>query len=455
MASLFSLPAELKLSIIEHFESSSTSNTPIPSQELLSLSRVCRTFRTLTMPLVVKTITLLNEKKNGSSVLTLLDGTYAEHVRDVHYIGISAVPEWLDLHGDQSAPVVPDPSSNDLPESVEHVLSNLDKLPNLERAVVEFRSAKGAVEREVMHSPACGIFPELETDDEVLESERTVAYRSLMERSYRALARNSPCTIKHLELKNIVFEKCSAWKLPDFRAILGGLTSFTISLRGGDKGLDWRINKVDAYLDFVSELDQYFFQHLSNTKHLSFAATEGGPPGIAGGVSNTSLPLLGQHMPQLQTLSLEYVFISGDLVNFITAHGDTLEMVHLTHCFSGINTYRMETNAMSWADFFNGIASQGMKSLRVFDIATTDLERLHPRLKIRPEEYDHRNAVYALQLRKRYPDRRQLDYKSLDEKWGKLHALDEYALFWYQNGHDHEGLERLRDIIKKNARDNN
>jgi hypothetical protein len=454
MASLTSIPAELKLSIMEHFDSSSTSDILAPSQEILSLSRVCRTLRTLTMPLVVKTITLLNKEKSGSSVFTILNSAYAEHVQDLHYFGMSVVPKSLNHYGNEPTQAMMVPSPEDLPESVEEVLSSLAKLPNLERVVVEFRCATGVDEGNMIYNPASSVFQELGTDEEVFKSEKTVSYRSLMERSYRALSHNSPFTIKHLELRKLVAQKCSAWKLSEFQAVLGGLTSFTISLRGGNNDVERRINKVEAYLDFVSNLDAYFFQHLSNSKHLSFAAVEDGPPGISGGVSNTSLPLLVQHIPQLQTLSLEYVFISGDLVKFVTAHGDTLESVHLNHCYSGINPYRMETNAMSWADFFNGVASHGMQALRILDIATSDLERLHPRLKVRPEEYDHRNAIYALQLRKRYPERRQLDYKSLDQKWGKLHSLDEYALFWYQDGHDHEGLERLRDIMKKNVRGN-
>ncbi|KAF2112233.1 hypothetical protein BDV96DRAFT_460731, partial [Lophiotrema nucula] len=152
-----------------------------------------------------------------------------------------------------------------------------------------------------------------------------VAFWSLIEQSYRALSRNSASSIKHLELKNVVAKKCSAWQLADFHTVLQGLSSFTISLRGGDNGAGWQINMVVGYLDFVSELNVYFFRHLSNVKHFSFAATGDGPPGIAGGLNNAALPLLEPHMPQLQSLSLDYIFISEDLSAFITAHSNTLE----------------------------------------------------------------------------------------------------------------------------------
>jgi hypothetical protein len=441
MASLPFLPTELQLNIIERLDLTSTSFIPAPSQDLLSLSRTCKVLRTLVLPYIFKTLTLLNEEKSGSSVLTVLNSTYAKHVRHVHYIGIMAMPAGLELPGDDAADA---PSPVDLPESVEQVLSHFDKLPNLKRVVVEFRCAKNGDDDDEAYQNNLYEYEESETDEQVLESERTAAYRSLMEQSYRALARNSASTIKHVELKNVIPKKCSAWKLPEFQALLHGLTAFTISLRGGDNGAGWQINTLEGYLDFVSSLDACFFEHLSNTKNFSFVATDDGPPGIEDGLNNTAVRLLGQHMPRLQSLSMEYVFISEDLAAFITAHRDTLETVRLTECYSGWSN----EDSIAWGEFFLQIASGDMKSLRLFDIAMSDLERSQPEDK---EDYYYRRAVQAQELRQQFPGRRMLDYKHVDDKYGMIFTSQDEAFDRFETGLDHTGWEQLCKVIKKNV----
>jgi hypothetical protein len=388
---------------------------------------------------MLKSITLLNEEKSGSSVLTLLRSAYAQHVRNMHYIGIMAMPEHPDV---RENPII-EPSPDHFPESVKQVLSSLTKLPNLEQVTVEFACAKTADEDEDQYQLSYDIFEELETYEEVLESEKTLAFRSLMERSYRALSCNPPSSIKHLELKNVVAKKCSAWHLAEFQAMLQGLSSFTISLRGGDNGAGWQINMVQGYLAFVSELHVYFFRHLSNVKHFSFAATGDGPPGIEGGINNAALPLKAQHMPQLQSLLLEYVFISKDLSTFITGHSNTLESIRLNHCYSGWD----EEDAICWGDFFLSITSKNIRSLRDFNVATSDLEQLHPTNK---NDYDYDLEVRAKTLREQFPERRMLDYKRLDDKYGMVFDNEDMAFERFETGSDHTGWEQLCKTIKEN-----
>lgn len=62
MASLLLLSAELKLEIIELIGRTSAAFVPTPSRELLRLSRVCKVFRTLTLPLILNNITLLSKE---------------------------------------------------------------------------------------------------------------------------------------------------------------------------------------------------------------------------------------------------------------------------------------------------------------------------------------------------------------------------------------------------------
>jgi hypothetical protein len=440
MASLLSLSTELKLMIIENLDLTSTSFISGPSQDLLSISRVCKVLRLLSLSHLFKDITLLNNQKSGSSVLAILQGTYAEHVRNLHYIGIMAVPESSDVSDEP----VKEPSPDDLPESVEQVLSGLTKLPNLEQVTVQFACADTADDDEEIYRNSYEIFEELETDEEVQESENTIAFRSLMERSYRALSRNPASGIKHLELKDVMPKKCSAWNLADFQALLGGLSSFTISLRGGDNGAGWQINKVQGYLDFVAELHLYFFKHLSNVKHFSFAATDDGPPGIEDGMSNTAFPLLEQHMPKLESLLLERVFISQTLADFITAHGEKLASVQLNHCYSAWD----EEGAICWGDFLSSIFEKNMKSLKTFTISPSYFEELQDTDE---KSYDHKLAVQVQQLREQYPGRRMFDYKTLDDKYGMVFDNEEQAIEKFEDGRDQSSWEQLCKLVKDNG----
>lgn len=385
-----------------------------------------------------RNITLLNTEKSGSSVRDILNNAYAVHVRNLHYMGIKAM-------SGEGEPLK-QPSPVDFPNSVEEVLSTLSKLPNLEKVTVQFASAETADEDEDIYVDSFYNFDEPEDDEQVLEAERTEAFRSLMERSYRALSCNPKATIKHLELKNVIAKKCSAWQLEGFRILLQGLTSFNISLRGGDNGAGWKVNKLEGYLEFVSELDAYFFRYLSHVKHFKFAATHDGPPGIEGGMNNTALPLLRQYMPQLQSLSLEYVFISGDLTAFITSHSDTLESIWLNQCYS--DTEWPETNTITWGAFFSSIAAKDMKALSVFDVAPSDLERLCPTGE---KHYRHQEAVRAQELREKFPARRMFDYKHLDDKYGMVFDSEEKAFERFENGSDHSGWRQLCRIVERNS----
>jgi hypothetical protein len=444
MATLLSLSTELKLMIIENLDLTSTSFIPGPSQDLLSISRVCKVLRTLSLPHLLKNVVLLNNQKSGSSILSLLQGAYVEHVRHLHYIGIMPAPESSDISDEPAK----EPSSDDLPESVEQVLSGLTKLPNLERVTVQFACADTADEDEEIHRNSYEIGEELETDDEVLEAEDTTAFRSLMERSYKALSRNPASSIKHLKLQNVVPKKCSAWNLAEFQALLGGLSSFTISLRGGDNGAGWQINKVQGYLDFVAELHLYFFRYLSNVKHFSFAATDDGPPGIEGAISNTAFPLLEEHMPELESLSLKHVFISQNLADFITAHSEKLASVQLNHCYSGWD----EEGAICWGEFLSSISEKNMKSLKTFTISHSYFEELQDTDE---KSYHHKLAVKVQQLREKYPGRRMFDYKTLDDKYGMVFDNEEQAIEKFEDGSDQSSWEQLCRLIKDHGGNHN
>lgn len=434
--------------VIEQLGTTPTSFIPAPAPELLNLSRVCKVLRALTLPYVLQDITLLNDEKSGSSVLAVLNSSDAGLVQNLHYIGVMAmapdssdgIPEEFQLK----------PSPEHLPNSVEQVLSSLAMLPNLAKVIVEFRCGKTAEEDEEIYGGSYNIYEESETNDEILTSENTDAFRSLMERSYKALTQNATLSIKHLELRNMVAKRCSAWWSVDFLSVLQSLCSFTISLRGGNNGAGWCINKVEAYLDFITMLDNVFFQHLSNVKHLCFSATEDGPPGLEGEMNHARLPLHGNSMPMLQTLELRHVFISKELATFINFHGGSIKTVRLHACYSGLGDC-LSFGPISWEEFFFIAAAENFRCLRTFDVGPSSLESADPE-SIGETYWNHKEVMRAKKLREEeFPGRRMFEYRCLDDKYGMLFEDKELTFQRFQDGRDHAAWELLSKVLKKNA----
>jgi hypothetical protein len=185
---------------------------------------------------------------------------------------------------------------------VEEVLSNLTRLPNLERVTVQFSWTKYPSTDEEMHGDDYNWTEQLKALDPNAE------IRVLALQSYEALARNSPSCIKSLELRNVLTQECTAWSTTAFQKLLKELSYFSISIRGGDNGVGWKINTAPGYFEFMAELDPCFFEHLQNVTYFSFSATDDGPTAVQGDAGISALRLRETHMPQLRTLKLNLVF---------------------------------------------------------------------------------------------------------------------------------------------------
>jgi hypothetical protein len=140
MVSFLSLSTELIISVVEQLDHAATSFIPGPSQDQLNFSYVCKAFQDVALPYILKDLVLLNEERSGSSVLVILESSLGKLVHSVHYIGV--------MPSEDCVGTAPEPSAEDFPSTVELVLSSLNRLPNLERNVVEFRCAKDAIEDE-------------------------------------------------------------------------------------------------------------------------------------------------------------------------------------------------------------------------------------------------------------------------------------------------------------------
>jgi hypothetical protein len=449
MASLLSLSAELKLCIVEQLDLTSTSFIPTPPPDLVSLSQVCTVLRALALPRLYKSITLLNDEKSGSFAQSLFNNSFAHHVRTIHYIGVMAMTPNTETMEDSMEldNLLIKPSPDHLPRSVEHVLSHLAQFPNLERCIVDLRCAKTAQEDQSTYEMAFDTIEHPEDGELVLEKENTDPFRALTKRSYDALAKNPTSSIRHLELRNIVPRVCSTWNSPDFQALLNNLSTFTITLRGGENGTGWQFTTYSTYLCFFNSLEIHFFNHLSQLKHLSVCAPSDTSPGLAVGINSFKLPFGPRHVPELQTLHLENLFISPYLSTFVTSHS-SLKSVTLEKCYSGLhesNSVDKEEESLSWGAFFSTIAAVHMPALRAFHVGASDLETTQPH----EDEGGFQQAKYAKDLREQYPSRRMFEYKQVDEMYGTLYDCTELAFQRFKQGTDQKGWEELCKVLKK------
>ncbi|KAL6702456.1 hypothetical protein ACN47E_001847 [Coniothyrium glycines] len=447
MPTLSTISAELQLLIIELLNCPPSSFIPRPNADLLSLSLVDKSLRALVLPNLFCDVTLVNDEKCGSSVKAILTGAAAGLVKNLHYIGIKSITLDFETPISNDDDSTEEPSSA-LPDSVAYVLSNLSRLPNLEKLTVEFRVANTEEEdqeqyREIFYD----YFDDLDTGDDTIELERQESFRLLVKHLYASIARNPPSTIKHLELKNTIAKECSVWHTSGFQAILQNLVSFTLSIRGGDMGAESGVNVLQGYQDFVRHTNVYFFRHVHRLENLSFSASADGLCGLSG-VAHIPLPLQIGDMANLRNLQLRHVFISIHLVDFLIAHGESLQSIELHNASSGLGC-ELAQDAISWTEFFSAMATNECKALRSL-IVDSALEKLKPDA-YDSEIYQEETAIRAHDLRQKFPGRRMFDYAELDMKYGTLYPNDREAFPRFVQGDDHRAWEQLMQVIAGNS----
>ncbi|KAF2791277.1 hypothetical protein K505DRAFT_419250 [Melanomma pulvis-pyrius CBS 109.77] len=350
------LSDELKLLILECVGSESR-------DDIRNLSSTCRKLRDFLAPTVLENIRLRNSEKSGESLQAIANGLWVECVRHLVYLGIATVPseDNLDL----------------FPDSVNDALSNLGRFRNLEELMIEFK-----VNRRYSNDALEDLDNEQDPHTEECE-----ALRVLLERSYDALGRNMGAKpIKSLYLRNIIAHEVWAWMEKPFRSFLGTLEHFTLTLRGYD-GLP------PGGHAFVNSLENYFFEHLTNVTEFRFSAIEKMP--ASGPDSHlflnltffTPLPLNPDNMPLLRILKLGHIAINSTVANFIRSHRNTLEEVHLEHCWSDPMAY----HRFPWGVFFGDINKGDYPRLTEFSVLPKqtdlpdDFRMLAERLEQSPE----------------------------------------------------------------------
>lgn len=401
---------------------------------LINWSCTCSYFRELLAPEIFKTAKLVNSDKSGSSLEAVVNSHYNIHVKELHFIG-SALEN---VHSDGAAF-----SDTDgiLPRNVHGLLCNLQRFPSLERLSIEFDYNLESLDLWIESIERS---TEVETTEQVLEAEASVAWRALMSRTYSALTQNKSPHFKHLEIRNLMTRKVSTFSHTAFHKFLNHLEQFTISIYGEDTGRGQMSNTTEEYSVLMGKLDEYFFNHLANVTTLSVRAPRAEPLGLEG-MNYISLTLKPDQMLLLTTLHLDFIFASPELIDFLVGHKATLKKVTLNNYYADTKVFA--ENSVSWSKFFNSLFSACFPRLRCFELMGTEM-----RLPTDGWPSEELNAKVRSILQQD-PGRILFPYAFLDPSSGKLLYDERRSFEAFVRGRDQRSWNRLMGLVEKNAKE--
>jgi hypothetical protein len=357
MADFNALPNELMLNIIEHtngipttaesnieceyssdvaceylFEESlvdANHRPPNVNNHLLNLSMVNHKLRSLVAPFLFRNLILRNTVESGTSIGLIAKSGLKKHVRRLGFVGTCIVPI-----NDPYSPSSRELGDDELPATVQQVLSNLDCFPALEG--VDIWLALKQDSESGLSEYDGGDFSFFVDND---------IWPVLLDDVFLALTRNQPKAIKGLNLYNFIPILTRGLRRAEWHAFLGELSSFGMQLCA-----DW--DYVHNNWQFTDEVIDNLWKPLRNITHLSIAS---GPHTILG--PDDVRPLLDlSHapLPNLTSMAFDYILVDDDLLKTLLAHTDTLRSVRMAHVFvprfsrDSVGGYTHTT----WAEFF-------------------------------------------------------------------------------------------------------
>ena len=403
--------------------------------DLISWSCTSSYFRNLLAPHIFKTVTLRNDQKSGSSLNALAKSAHKAHVKELYFIG------FVDRSEEAAFP----DTERIFPRSVDALLGDLQQFQNLQKLSIRFL---------VDHFLGAGLDShEAETPEQVLAAEASKPWRALMAMTYSALTRNRSPGFKHFEISQLIWRKVSTFSDSAFHKLLSCFEQLTLSIHDLDIGAPINPGSNVECSVLMGKLNEYFFNYSSNVTNLSITSSREGYLGLDGR-NHASLALWTVQMPLLKTLYLEHIFVSSELITFLTDHNDTLEELILRDCYA---TSKGLLPNVHWSQFFDRLFYSRPARLRRFEIVDSKtpltLEESHDEDE---EEYDVEMSDNVYEVRMimwRDPGRSLFPYAWVDDELdGFLSAVDQNVTAFLE-GEDQRSWDRLTRLIEQNAID--
>ncbi|KAM0520620.1 hypothetical protein ACHAPE_003017 [Trichoderma viride] len=430
MASLLVLPQELAYQVLQLLELG----------DKISLSATCKDWRAQLAPDVFKTIRLTNKERVAQSVLSAVEahGQYTTSIQFESCCGLSV---------ELNPPALP-------PAAVKVLQGHLT--PNLKTVSVRFgfenniEQPWGAFEG----GGSMWVFNDTETEEYIREREGAWHWRALMKEAWRALAANM--NVRELIIDEFVTRWTSAFDTEEFRQFLSRLESASFNFLSLDKGRDPLANTLAGYKEFLSSLDNFFFHHMTQLKHLTIIASD--PIGLEG-PSYTPLALKPGGLPLLESLNIKRCFVGPELVSFIQGHAQILKSLDIRDCFSGGNIDPADNtsadddwadNGMTWTEFFDAV----YKAKPALTELNAGLGYLRGEDELEPGSPFEEEPETLQEIRRKLKadtSLRWLAYGHTDHKCGELLIDDETNEAQFESGNDQRAFNRLMGLATENA----
>lgn len=413
------------------------------SNELESWSRTSSFFQNLLLPYILEVVELCNTNESGTWLNDLASGEYACLVKEIRFVGSAPGHEESEFESESEC-------GNEsftytieiLAQSVETVLSNLHLFPFLDTLSIEFTYTLRDLSDDG-RSPG-----EVESEEQVEAVEKKEAWRALMAETYQALTDNTEMKVRGLILKNLSFKRVSTFTCQSFHDLLSHVETFSLSLQGGDDGHYFEFSESVEYKAFVSNLDSFFFDHLSHVTSVTIKASESGPLGTessTGSLSYCDVPLAlrKDHMPFLKYVHFEYIVVCMTMIEFLVGHNSTLEHISLRDCF--ISTVGTDTDAeveddIYWEHLFNALYDADLKKLRRVEILPLDVPLID---SDEEEQYESKACEIRKLLKDPGSDRRLFAYTEVHDRYGWLTPCVGLNHVSFERGRDQISYDRL------------
>ena len=445
---LLSLPVELQLRIFALLDADPEDSF----DTFLHWSSTCSFYRTNLAPFVFRTLELRNTERSGGSIQAIARSPYSKHVRKLRYKGLLYCDDHNEVDGfeddeEQARARAEMDVPKDLLDAVQAVLSDLESFPTLDSLRIEFEFDDTWGWGEDGYPYTVLLESSEEEDAEAIEAVKP--WRSLMAKSFDAVAQNAGSCIKHLEIAEYIAQHVSTYSQPQFQRFLAALESFKLSIKGGDNGAGWCINMMEGYYQATGWLSEFFFKHMTSLVDLSISCPDTGPLGLQG--QNHS-PLNLAALPRLKSLYLNTCFIDPELAHFLAGHAATLESVVLDKCYASPDNYNATAmNPICWRIFFE--KARALKKLRRFEVrpATAPLTRKEAYSDTESSEEESEAVREVRETMNTDSSRRLFAYGFLDDKYGILFEDEETNLGSFQQGEDQEAYDLLMADVRNRA----
>ncbi|KAI0154690.1 hypothetical protein GGR57DRAFT_502440 [Xylariaceae sp. FL1272] len=297
---------------------------------------------------------------------------------------------------------------------------------------------------------------DVEDEDDIAEAEMRFYWRGLFNRSFETMASGSG-DLHRLEILNLPPKSASALWTDEWKTFLGTVKEFKISLWGGDNGAGWHANTLEGYLEWISDLEESFFEHLTSAERVKLVAHDQNPIGCPG-MRQCPIPFGPGHMPRIEHLELQDCFVDAALIAFLSSHPQQLRSLRLTNCYSAGNNQARGTarSATPWSVFFSAVR-RSQADLHEFILQegrtpplTHEEQFEDDDVPYEPPDDEADDVKTVRRILSEDTGRRLFAYACLDDKYGMVFAYEEVNISAFLEGTDQREFDELMAMVKRN-----